>query len=91
MNAGRLVQVQLQRREDLLFGLGRELSDRFLGPRQAAPGNGDLAPALSGKSAGCRITEPGGGAGDERDECSMDRSIVRSTREAPRGVPVANF
>ncbi len=44
-----------------------ELSGRFLGPTQAAASDDDLAPALSGKSAGCRITEPGGGAGDERD------------------------
>ena len=36
-------------------------------PGQAAPGDDDLAPALSGKSAGCRMTEPGGGASDESD------------------------
>ena len=71
MNAGRL--VQLQRREDLSFGLRRELSGCFLDPSQAAPGGDDLAPALSGKNAGCRITEPGGGAGDERDRMSYGR------------------
>ena len=66
-NAGRLVQIQFQRREDLSFGLTRELSGRFLDPRQAAPGDDDLAPTFSGKSASRRITEPGGGAGDERE------------------------
>src|SRR5271170_6716985 len=67
LNAGRLVQIQLQRREDLSFGLSRELSGRFLDPIEAAPGDDELAPALSGKNAGCRITEPGGGVGDECD------------------------
>ena len=67
LDAGRRVQLQLQRREDLSFGFRRELSGRFLGPSQAAPGDDDLAPALFGKRAGCCITEPGGGAGDERD------------------------
>ena len=43
------------------------MSGRFLNPGHAAPGDDDLTPALSGKSAGCRITEPGGGAGDECD------------------------
>ena len=67
LNAGRRVQIQLQRREDLFLGLSRELSGRFLDPGQAAPGDDDLAVALGGEQAGCRITEPGGGAGDERD------------------------
>ena len=49
LNAGRRVQIQLQRREDLSFGLSRELSGRFLDPSQAAPGDDDLAPALFGK------------------------------------------
>ena len=43
------------------------MSGRFLYPSQAAPGDDDLAVALGGEQAGCRITEPGGGAGDERD------------------------
>jgi len=43
------------------------MSGRFLYPSQAAPGDDDLAVALDGEHAGCRITEPGGGAGDERD------------------------
>ena len=59
LNAGRLVQIQLQRREDnLCFGLSRELSGRLLGPGQAAPGDDDLVPALSGEQAGCRMAEP---------------------------------
>jgi hypothetical protein len=40
---------------------------RFLDASQAAAGDDDLAAALNGEQAGCRITEPGGGAGDERD------------------------
>ncbi len=67
LDAGRRVQLQLQRRENLCLGLSRELSGRLLGPGQAAPGDDDLAVALGGEHAGCRITEPGGGAGDERD------------------------
>ena len=71
------------------------MSGRFLGPTQAAPGDDDLAPALSGKSAGCRITEPGGGAGDERDRMFHGRlrgEGLRSSREAPRGQNrLANF
>ena len=67
MNACRHVQIQLQRRENLFLCLSRELSGRFLNPGQFAPGDDDLAPALGGKSFGCRITEPGGGAGDESD------------------------
>src|SRR5690242_19582391 len=69
LNAGQCVQLQLQlqRREDLCLGLSCELSGRLLSPGQTAPGDDDLAPALSGKNAGCRITDPGGGAGDECD------------------------
>src|SRR5271169_7119212 len=95
LNAGRRVQLQLQRREDLSFGLGRELSGRFLDPSQAAPGDDDLAPPLSGKSAGCRMTEPGGGAGDERDRMfhgHLRGEGGRSSGEAPRGQGrLANF
>ena len=40
---------------------------RFLYPSQAAPGDDDLALALGGEQAGCRTTEPRGGAGDESD------------------------
>ena len=50
LDAGRRVQIQLQRRENLCLGLSRELSGRFLDPSQAAPGDDDLAAALSGKS-----------------------------------------
>jgi hypothetical protein len=46
------------------------LSGRFLDPSQAAPGDDDLATALGGEHAGCRISEPGGGAGDESDGMS---------------------
>src|SRR5260370_19088200 len=67
MNAGRRFQIQLQRRENLCLSLSRELSGRFLDPGQAAAGDDDLAAALGGEHAGCRITEPGGGAGDESD------------------------
>ena len=67
MNTGWLVQIQRQRREDLSFGLSRELSGRLLGPAQAATGDDDLVPALSGEQAGCRLAEPGSGAGDESD------------------------
>ena len=68
--AGRCVQIQLQRREDLGLGLSRELSGRFLDPGQAAAGDDDLAAALGGEHAGRCITEPGGGAGDESDRMS---------------------
>jgi hypothetical protein len=48
-----------------------------------------------GKCAGCRITEPGGGAGDERDRMFHGRlrgEGGRSSREAPRGQGrLANF
>jgi hypothetical protein len=43
------------------------MSGRFLYPSQAAAGDDDLTAALNGEHAGCRIIEPGGGAGDERD------------------------
>ena len=53
------MQLQLQRREDLYFGLSRELSGRFLDPSEAAPGDDDSVPALPwARSAGCRMTEP---------------------------------
>ncbi len=58
LNAGRRVQIQLQRREDISLSLSRELGGRLLDQGQAAAGDDDLAPAVSGKSAGCRITEP---------------------------------
>jgi hypothetical protein len=67
LNAGRRVQIQRQRREDHCFVLSRELSGRLLGPGQAAPGDDDLVPALSGEQAGGRKAEPGSGAGDESD------------------------
>ncbi len=67
LNAGRLVQFQLQRREYLCPGLSRELSGRCLNPGQAAPGDDDLAVAVGGEQAGRLITDPGGGAGDERN------------------------
>jgi len=43
------------------------LSGRFLNPNQAASGDEDLAVALGGGQAGCGVTEPGGGVGDESD------------------------
>ena len=43
------------------------MSGRCLYPSQAAPGDDDLAIVSGGEQAGCRITEPGGGAGDECD------------------------
>src|SRR5579872_2434349 len=67
LNAGRLVQIQRQRRENRSFVLSRELSGRLLGPGQAAPGDDDLAVALSGEQAGCRMAEPGSSASDESD------------------------
>ena len=49
----------------------------------------------AGKSAGCRITEPGGGAGDESDQIFHGRlrgEGGRSSRKAPRGQgQLANF
>ena len=49
LNAGRLVQIHLQRREDLSFGLSRELCGRFPDLSRAATGDDDLAPSLFGK------------------------------------------
>src|SRR5579863_10727553 len=60
VNVDRVVQIKLQRREDLPLCLRRELTGRFLDLGQAAPGDDDLAAALGGEQAGCRITEPGG-------------------------------
>ena len=95
LNAGRRVQIQLQRREDLFLGLSRELSGRLLDLGQAAPGDDDLAVALVGEHAGCRITEPGGGAGDERDRMFHGRlrgegRVVRP-REARPGLLISNY
>jgi hypothetical protein len=73
LNAGRRVQIQRQRRENLSLGLSRELSGRLPDPGQAAPGDDDLAVALGGEQAGRRITEPRRGAGDERDRISDGR------------------
>jgi hypothetical protein len=42
------------------------MSGRFLYPSQAAPGDDDLAVVRGGEQTACGITEPGGGAGDER-------------------------
>ena len=51
------------------------MSRRFLYPSQAAPSDDDLAVALGGEQAGCRMTEPAGGAGDESDR--MFRGLLR--------------
>ena len=67
LNAGRRVQIELQRREDFFLGLSRELSSRLLDLCQPASGNDDLLIALGREQAGCRITEPGRGAGNERE------------------------
>src|SRR5258708_2084662 len=95
LNAGRLVQIQRQRREDHCFVLSRELSGRLLGPGQAAPGDDDLVPALSGEQAGCRMAEPGSSAGDESDRMFHRRlrgEGLRPSGEAPRGQSqLANF
>src|SRR5271166_6519883 len=97
LDAGRRVQIQLQRRENLCFGLSRELSGRFLNPGQAAPGDDDLAVTLDGEQAGCRMTEPGGGAGDESDRMFHGRlrsegegRVVRP-REATAGLLISNY
>src|SRR5271170_2571893 len=83
LNAGRRVQIQLQRREDLFLGLGRELSGRFLDL-------GQLAVAFSGEQAGCRITEPGRGAGDERERIFHSVSLVKGeARKSPRVIGAA--
>ncbi len=95
LNAGRLVQIELQRREDLFFGISRELRGRFLGTGQAATGDDDLPAALGGEQDGGGITEPGGGAGDESDWMFRGRlggEGLRSSREALRGQgELANF
>src|SRR5271155_235845 len=87
LNAGRRVQIQLQWREDPFLGLSRELSGRLLDPGQTAPGDDDLAVALGGEHAGCRITEPGRGAGDERDRMFHGRLRVKGEGRVvkPRG------
>ena len=43
------------------------MSGCFLYPSHAARGDDDLGVALGGEQVGCSMTEPGGGAGDERD------------------------
>jgi hypothetical protein len=52
------------------------LSGRFLNPGPAAPGDDDFASALFGKNAGCRLAEPGSGAGDEGDRKFHGVSVV---------------
>jgi hypothetical protein len=49
------------------------MSGRFFYRSQTAPGNDDLAVALGGEQAGCGITEPIGGAGDERVKMTHGR------------------
>src|SRR5581483_11730388 len=66
--------------EDLSFGLRRKQCGRFPGLSQAAPGDDDLAPALSSKKAGCSMTEPGGGAGYESDRMFQGRLRGRGLR-----------
>jgi len=93
LHAGRLVQIQLHRREDVLLGLSRELSSRLPDPGQAAPGDEDLLIALGGEQAGCRITEPGRGAGDERERSFHGVSMVKgeSRRGPARQAPPCNL
>jgi hypothetical protein len=50
-NAGRRVQLQFKRREDVALGFRRQLRGGFLDPGQVAASDDDLAPALFGKSA----------------------------------------
>ena len=83
LNAGRRVQIEFQRREDLFLGLSRELSSRLLDRGQPAPGDDDLTVALRGEQAGCRITEPGRSAGDERERIFHGVSMVKG--ESRRG------
>jgi hypothetical protein len=49
------------------------MSGRFFYPSQAASGDDDLAVALDGEQASCRMTEPGGGAGEESDRMFHER------------------
>ena len=60
---------------------------------QPASGDDDLFIALGGEQAGCRITEPGRGAGDERERMFHGVSMVKG--EARRGParqgPPCNF
>ena len=66
------------------------LSGRFLDPGQVAAGDDNLAVAIGGEHAGCRITEPGGGAGDERERMFHGVSVVKGEgRERPREVRAA--
>ena len=65
--AGGRVQIKLQRSEHPFFGFRREPLGRFLGLGQAATRYRDLLPSPVGEQAGCGITEPRRGAGDESD------------------------
>ena len=54
---------------------------------QPAAGDDDLSVALGGEQAGCRITEPGRGAGDERERMFHSVSVVKGeARRSPRDV-----
>ncbi len=70
------------------------MSGRFVYPSQATPGDNDLAVALDGEQAGCRMTEPGGGAGDECDRMFHGRLRVEGrvvrTSEARDGLLISN-
>ncbi len=66
-DTGRIVQIQLQRLEDLRLRLSREQFGRFSCTWQGAPGDDDLSAALCGEQAGCCMTDPGGRASDESD------------------------
>ena len=67
LNAGRRIEVQLQRRENRGLGLGRELSGRFPDVGQAAAGDNDLVPSFGGEQARRGVTKSGGGTSDESD------------------------